>query len=80
MRTKTISQNGKFQANLNGIWTIFEYINLNNNKEAFDNSRGIIIIALCKIQRLSLFQKFVGEKWTLLLFFVLYTRIEKGIE
>jgi hypothetical protein len=61
MRTKTISQNGKFQANLNGIWTIFEYINLNNNKEAFDNSRGIIIIALCKIQRLSLFQKFVGE-------------------
>ena len=60
MRAKTISQKGKFQVNLNGIWTLFEYINLNNNNEAFDESRGIII-ALCKIQRLSLFQKFVGE-------------------
>ena len=50
------------------IWTLFEYTNLNINKEAFDESLGIII-ALCKIQRLSLFQKFVGEKWTLLLFF-----------
>ena len=64
----------------NKIWTLFEYTNLNNNKEAFDESRGIII-ALCKIQRLSLFQKFVGEKWTLLQsFIVLYNRIEKGIE
>ena len=54
------------------IWTLFEYTNLNINKEAFDESRGIII-ALCKIQRLSLFQK-------LLFFLVLYNRIEKGIE
>lgn len=63
------------------IWTLFEYTNLNINKEAFDESRGIIIIALCKIQRLSLFQKHFGEKWTLLIFFmVLYNHIEKEIE
>ena len=56
VRTKTISEKGKIQANLNGFYTwdsnkqnldFFEYTNLNNNKDAFDESRGIII-ALCK--------------------------------
>ena len=42
------------------IRTLFEYKNLNNNKEAFDESRGIIVKMYDS--KAIIISKFVGEK------------------
>ena len=42
------------------IWSLFEYTNLNNSREAFDESRGIIVKMYDS--KAIIISKFVGEK------------------